>query len=555
MAVFNEMAVKPEVVLLEDLLREVLAGSLRIPRFQRPFVWRPEQMLDLFDSIERGYPIGSLLVWDTDESIPSLDFIAGLALPEPPPGRIVSYVLDGHQRLSTLFGALMRPVDAPRSPSQSDWMWWIYRALISRDSPDGVKFRHWKQDRRVPSNYLPVRSTLRTMDFLAFARSVEGDLITNVDELIDEAEQVAQRIKSYKLSVVRLVGGSLGDAVEVFSRLNSRGQPMTPDQMVSALAYKGRDDDTLAERIENILETLAPLEFGDIASITVFRSILAVAGEDDVQEARWDALARRLYKSLDEAADRTERAIYYAVRFLQNDVGVPLARLVPYNAQIMLLTAFFAIESHPSRSTRQDLARWFWATSWSGWFAGANSTQIKIALQDMRYFAEGQFRLRTTEEALAARGFPERFDTRSARVRAFLIWDLKAFPQPISAWGERIDKVRAVQREDTRAYRHIISGSRVSNSSSPANRLVLPTNIGESIRTTLLNLSDGIREDFLKSSGIPRSAFEFLRAGDASGFIDTRARFLAAEERKFMLEWGVEVPPGEAWDSAEVDTE
>ena len=50
----SDISVKPEIELLEDLLSEVANGRLRVPRFQRPFVWRPEQMLDLFDSIERG---------------------------------------------------------------------------------------------------------------------------------------------------------------------------------------------------------------------------------------------------------------------------------------------------------------------------------------------------------------------------------------------------------------------------------------------------------------------------------------------------------------------
>ena len=43
--------VKPEVSFLFELIREVVAGRVRIPIFQRPYVWRREQMLDLLDSI------------------------------------------------------------------------------------------------------------------------------------------------------------------------------------------------------------------------------------------------------------------------------------------------------------------------------------------------------------------------------------------------------------------------------------------------------------------------------------------------------------------------
>lgn len=102
-----------------------------------------------------------------------------------------------------------------------------------RDRPS----RMHRTERLVPPHYLPLRAIPRTMDFLAYARTVEETLPDQVDELVEEAERVAQRVKGYKVPVVRLVGGSLGQAVEVFSRINSSGQKMTPEQMVSALTY------------------------------------------------------------------------------------------------------------------------------------------------------------------------------------------------------------------------------------------------------------------------------------------------------------------------------
>jgi len=46
----TSITVKPEVTFLEDLFKEIASGKLRIPRFQRPFVWKPDDMLSLFDS-------------------------------------------------------------------------------------------------------------------------------------------------------------------------------------------------------------------------------------------------------------------------------------------------------------------------------------------------------------------------------------------------------------------------------------------------------------------------------------------------------------------------
>src|SRR5580704_10470602 len=41
---------------ITDLSADVLDGTIRLPKFQRDFVWTRQQMLDLLDSIARGYP-------------------------------------------------------------------------------------------------------------------------------------------------------------------------------------------------------------------------------------------------------------------------------------------------------------------------------------------------------------------------------------------------------------------------------------------------------------------------------------------------------------------
>lgn len=74
-------------------------GELRLPEIQRHYVWRATRVRDLLDSLYRGYPSGSILMWETDEPIPTRDFaiaqdsnaFAGRKL-----------LLDGQQRLTSL---------------------------------------------------------------------------------------------------------------------------------------------------------------------------------------------------------------------------------------------------------------------------------------------------------------------------------------------------------------------------------------------------------------------------------------------------------------------
>ncbi len=546
----NDIQVHPEIQTLDTVLDSIKRGELRIPKFQRPFVWRPEQMTTLFDSIEKGYPIGSLLVWQTSEDIPSLGSVGGIDVAPAEPGQMVSYVLDGQQRLSTLFGCLRRTADAPHSSHQSDWMWWVYRELGR--TREGNSYRHWRSaDRPVPPNYLPLRSIPRTMDFLAYARAVQKALPDQADDLVEAAEEVAQRVKGYKVPVVRLVGGSLGQAVEVFSRINSSGQKMTPEQMVSALTYSNNGEESLADRVEEIQERIAAEGFGEIPTTTIFQTVLGVAGEEEVQQTRWELLAHRLEPYLDLAVKDADGALARSVSFLRDEVPVPLARLVPYNLQIMLLGVFFHHCPEPTPEQSSSLVRWFWATSWAGSFAGATSTQVRNHIKEMKAFALGEGELGIAH--LTARSFPDTFDFRSARARIFILWELRRFPLRVNLDGTPVDPVEPLSRSHTETYRHVVTRPRTEGRSNPGNRLILTSKPGVSLRNALAQYTGPV-DRIIESHGIPAEAFERLRQGDDEGFIRLRAEYLASLEQEFMDEIGVQ-HSGSLVGETDIDTE
>lgn len=531
---------KPEVMLLEDVLDEIAAGGIRIPKFQRPFVWRPRQMLELFDSIERGYPIGSVLLWQTDEPVEHLAEIGGLSVPSSPENVTATYVLDGHQRLSTLYGTLRRQTEH-ESPGR-DWTWDIRRDLSDNDQRSN-RFVHWKSDGTPPPWLLPMGSVLRTMDFLRFARDLESgargtDL--DLDRIIDRAEVVAQRLKGYKVSVIRLVGGELDQAVEVFARLNSSGSTITPDQMVSALTYQGGE--SLGERISLIEEEIAGLGFADVGPTVIFRAILATAGEEDILETRWEALARRVEGELADAVERTRASLVQAIEFLKSDIGVARSRLLPYSIQLVLLSTFFSTAVRPTAQQRQILADWFWLTSWSGAFAGANTTQVKAELRRIKEFARGDL-LDLTEGMWRVRPFPQRFDLRSARVRCFLIWYYNTFSRPIDSHGRPFDAMQFLDEADSRAFRQVTT-TRHRLSSNPANRVIFPTDPGVSVKSALLQLSDVAGEEALEGLGIPPAALDLLRLGKDAEFVSSRAAYLEGLEREFMRNFSIAVEPG-----------
>lgn len=74
-------------------------GELRLPEMQRRYVWRSTRVRDLMDSLYRGYPSGTILLWQTDEIVPQQDFAIGQ---QNNPYHSTRLLLDGQQRLTSL---------------------------------------------------------------------------------------------------------------------------------------------------------------------------------------------------------------------------------------------------------------------------------------------------------------------------------------------------------------------------------------------------------------------------------------------------------------------
>ncbi|HID31136.1 MAG TPA: DUF262 domain-containing protein, partial [Desulfobacterales bacterium] len=100
---------QPYIQPLYQIVSEVLQGDIRIPRFQRPgteTTWSAEKRGNLLDSLYRGFPIGTILLWSTKKPINTLDAVGGFTIKSASSKDGQRLLLDGHQRLSTLVQVL-----------------------------------------------------------------------------------------------------------------------------------------------------------------------------------------------------------------------------------------------------------------------------------------------------------------------------------------------------------------------------------------------------------------------------------------------------------------
>ena len=84
----------------EHLFTDIDTGRIKVPMFQRDFVWTNEQTAKLIDSIIKGFPIGSFIFWQTRNGLRHIKNIGNVTLPDVPKGEPALYVLDGQQRIA-----------------------------------------------------------------------------------------------------------------------------------------------------------------------------------------------------------------------------------------------------------------------------------------------------------------------------------------------------------------------------------------------------------------------------------------------------------------------
>ncbi len=83
------------------ILEQIDLGKMALPEFQRGYVWNREQVRGLMESLYRRYPVGGLLIWETN-----IDHAKTRGDASPPTGGWVDLLLDGQQRMTSLYGII-----------------------------------------------------------------------------------------------------------------------------------------------------------------------------------------------------------------------------------------------------------------------------------------------------------------------------------------------------------------------------------------------------------------------------------------------------------------
>jgi Protein of unknown function DUF262 len=419
---------------ITSLAARVVQGEIRLPKFQREFVWSKQQVLDLLDSIARGYPIGSFLLWDSDSATLASDQnIAGLDVPSVREGGDPAYLLDGCQRLSTICGALRW-----KPGRDADSYWNLVYDLA------GERFKHRDDLDKPPEHEIPLRLLSDVSKFLDHVMGLPQPLRERAKALYD-------RFDGYEVAVVTLRGTSLSEIGRIFERVNTRGTPLATVEIVRAATWT--IDFDLLDQIDQVRGVLAARNYGQIDRKLLLRAIAVAAGLDFTTEGI-ERLVEVDLAVLRRAIEQTEVAARRAVDFLTTEIGTPTAEALPYPNQFAVAVEIFRQVPRPTPAQYAEIRGWFWRMALTGYFGGWNKQQMSDDLNAIRHFAHGARRIEVNTPPLSTRLWTaEQYRRGSARTKALALMLATAGPRDLRS-GNRISTGESLAMANEMQFHH-----------------------------------------------------------------------------------------------------
>ncbi|MBK8253963.1 MAG: DUF262 domain-containing protein [Polyangiaceae bacterium] len=498
---------------------ELKRGKIRLPNFQRPLRWRAVDNAMLFDSLVRGYPIGSILLWRRPADKGALKIGNGTLDVEA--AADAKWVVDGQQRIVALAAAMLE------IPGQS-------KEYLVHFDPHAQEF------------FVPLRAADRREDEVPL--TVLGDLAKLnrwlraqglSDELQDRLDRTHQRIVEYAVPAYEVDTPNEAPLRAVFARINSTGARMRADEVFHAL-LGNRSSERKAIQLDDLTNEVKGSGFGNLERSDALKCVLAASGlnpthsPDTFDSAQLDKLV-----STEEVA----RALGKTIDFLREDVQIPHLRLLPYPVVLILLVRFFHLHPEVAAADRVRLTRWVWRGAVTGLHQRAEVSRMREALRQMRDDSPSATIDRLLErfqkdQAIGWKLGP--FDPRSAAARmvCLALWEkqpkrLPTLPGEPHGGPVEMDELLGSDRFAPEIYRmaSLKTDELRAKGKSAANRILLAD--WRSV-ADLRHLNFDAHREFLDSHLIDQAMLNAVLENDQARFLGLRERALIQHVEIFL---------------------
>ncbi|MEG3865221.1 DUF262 domain-containing protein [Microcoleus sp. T2B6] len=521
-------------IFISQVIEKVLSGQIRIPTFQRGFVWDADKVAVLMDSLYKSYPIGSLLFWRTRSRLRFERDLGPFRLPDVDPDYPIDYVLDGQQRITSIFGVFQSQVDAF---SQEVWtnVYFDYRANTNAQESQFAALDESEAD---PNRYFLLRNFFNTVAYRRATASLEDEIL----ELLDKVQDV---FRQTRIPIQMLSTDDKTIVAIVFERINRQGIELDTLQLLSAWTWSEEFD--LQRKFEDLSLELEPFGFRDVGQDQdlLLRCCAAVL----TGNVKTDTLINLNGAIVRDRFQEMANGLKGAIDFLRDNLKIFSLDNLPYSNFLVPLSVFFSSTGNSqfryTDSQRRTILKWFWRTCFSRRY---NSQPIKSMQSDVGEISKlklGQpSNLATISDAFEVESSffkDNKFRSKTVITKTFIL--LLAQKNPYSFVTGSPISLREVLREYNRNQFHhmyprafLRSANQDSyDDSCLANFCFLSTSDNNMISNSPPSLYRSVMpslsmNEILEHAISPVSLFD----DDFRVFVDERAELLAAEANRLV---------------------
>lgn len=352
---------RPSSVNFQDLLTDIHRGTIKIPQFQREFVWEPSRSAKLLDSILKGYPLGTFILWKTKERLRAIRNIGNIELPAPPEGDYVLQVLDGQQRITSLFAALEGVKLSPHNDFSE-----IYVDLDA--NPDGDDPIVLAKHDEMPEGHVRIPfKTLRASSLMQLMR------VGYTETQLERLEEYKRRLETYRFPTVEIADAPLAVATEIFTRLNVGGRSLTLFEIMVAKTWDDARKFDLNEKVRELDAVLSESGYGGMDQTILMQAVPALV----LQGIKAKDILGMSRTSFIDNWDVAANAMKHAIDFCRSNLSIPVRALLPYQRSLIPLAYYFHLAGKdPVGETKRRLIDLFFRIGLSERYSSATETKL-----------------------------------------------------------------------------------------------------------------------------------------------------------------------------------
>lgn len=430
---------------IRQLIESVSDGRVRIPAFQRGFVWDADRVAQLMDSIYKGYPFGALLFWRTRVELRTERDLGSFTLPQRPDDYPIDYVLDGQQRLTSIFGVFQNDL----TPNEIvDWTEIYFDFKANADAQESLFIPLPKADVD-PKRHFPLNVIFDSSKYGTAFRNLPESATPQIDDLYSRFKEVDVPVQTFTTD------DRAGVAI-VFERVNRLGVELDTLQLLSAWTWS--DDFDLQRKFSELSEELEPFGFKGVGEdVTLLLRCCAAVVEGDASP--------KTLMSLNGAKVRDKfshvvNGIKGAIDFVRRELKVEKLDNLPHSTLLVPLAVFFAApDSHSVRTTdaqRQALLRWFWKACFSGRYGRVVQRNLQVDVEEVTKLRNdqpsslGDFTAHVDERFFLS----NRFNLNAVSSKTFILLLAQQRPKSLVS-GQAIDLKKALQAYNRNEFHHL----------------------------------------------------------------------------------------------------